>query len=73
MAGYVIGSAAHCNKLLEIILNNCNELNERSEENSKNTDKILEAVGMMYRDFASRLVAMNENMKKTGEETTEQS
>lgn len=68
MAGYVRGSAAHCNKLLEIILNNCNELNERSEENHKNTDAILEAVGLMYRDFASRWAAMNEN-RKTGDQT----
>ena len=68
MAGYVIGSAAHCNKLLEIILKNCDELNARSEENSKNTDQILDAVATLYRDFASRWAAMNEN-RKTGIET----
>lgn len=67
MAGYVRGSAAHLDKLLTIVLDNCNELNKRSEENSQNTDRILEAVAMMYRDFASRWAAMNANKKTEGE------
>ena len=67
MPSYKRGSSEELNKLLDIITESCENLNERSNENEKDVQRIKDSVTRIYLDFiakneAARRVAQIKNI-----------
>lgn len=64
MAGYVRGSKAHLNKLVERITESCNNIKQRSPENEADVRRIMDDLTCIYLDYAQRWAIRNDNDNK---------
>lgn len=64
MTGYVRGSRAHLNQLVERITESCNNIKNRSTENEADVQRIIEDLTCIYLDYASRWATMSEQKIK---------
>ena len=60
MPGYRRGSREHLNKLVESIMNSCNNIKNHSRDNDEDIQNIIDDLTNIYLDYASRWATKRE-------------